>query len=82
MDYRELNDATCKNHFPLLSINQMLDRLLRHTYYYFLDGYSAYNQIAIALSDQEKTTFTRPYGYLLSGECHSNYAISQQLSRM
>ena len=29
--------------------------------YLFLDGYSGYNQIAIALEDQEKTTFTFPY---------------------
>nr|XP_009802268.1 PREDICTED: uncharacterized protein LOC104247843 [Nicotiana sylvestris] len=31
-------------------------------YYCFLDGYSGYNQVAIALEDQEKTTFTCPYG--------------------
>ena len=31
-------------------------------YYCFLDGYSGYFQIAIALEDQEKTTFTCPLG--------------------
>ena len=40
----------------------MLDRLAGHPHYYFLDGYSGYNQIAIALEDHEKTTFTCPYG--------------------
>ena len=40
----------------------MLDRLTGHEYYCFLDGYSDYNQIAIAPEDQEKTTFTCPYG--------------------
>ena len=40
----------------------MLDRLAGHEYYCFLDGYSGYNQISIALEDQEKTTFTCPYG--------------------
>ena len=40
----------------------MLDQLARHEYYCFLDGYFGYNQIAIALEDQEKTTFTCPYG--------------------
>ena len=40
----------------------MLDRLAEHEYYCFLDGCSGYNQIAIALEDQEKTTFTCPYG--------------------
>ena len=39
----------------------MLDKLIGKEYYYFLDGYSSYNQIAIALEDQEKT-FTCPYG--------------------
>ena len=40
----------------------MLDRLAGQPHYYFLDGYSRYNQIAIAPEDQEKTTFTCPYG--------------------
>ena len=40
----------------------MLDRLAGHPHYIFLDGYSGYNQIAIALEDQDKTTFTCPYG--------------------
>ena len=40
----------------------MLERLVGHAYYYFLDGYSSYNQILIAPEDQEKTTFTCPFG--------------------
>ena len=40
----------------------MLERLAGHAYYCFLDGYSGYNQIVIAPEDQEKTTFTCPYG--------------------
>ena len=40
----------------------MLERLAGHSYYCFLDGYSGYNQIPIAPEDQEKTTFTCPYG--------------------
>ncbi|KAA3470427.1 Retrovirus-related Pol polyprotein from transposon 17.6 [Gossypium australe] len=42
--------------------NQMLDRLAGKAFYCFLDGYSGYNQIAIAPTDQENTTFTCPYG--------------------
>ena len=38
------------------------ERLAGHSYYCFLDGYSGYNQIAIAQEDQEKTTFTCPFG--------------------
>ena len=61
IDYRRLNIATRKDHFPLPFIDQMLERLAGHDYYCFLDGYSGYNQIAVALEDQEKTTFTCPY---------------------
>ena len=60
IDYRKLNTATRKDHYPLPFIDQMLDRLVGHPHYCFLDGYSSYNQIAIALEDKEKTTFTCP----------------------
>ncbi|GJW50126.1 reverse transcriptase domain-containing protein [Tanacetum coccineum] len=40
----------------------MLERLARNEYYYFLDGFSGYFQISIDPHDQEKTTFTCPYG--------------------
>ena len=62
IDYRKLNTATRKDHFPLPFIDYMLDRLAGHPHFCFLDGYSGYNQIAIAPEDQEKTTFTCPYG--------------------
>ena len=48
IDCRKLNTATKKVHYPLPFIDQMLDRLARHSHYCFLDGYSGYNQIAIA----------------------------------
>nr|GEY98396.1 reverse transcriptase domain-containing protein [Tanacetum cinerariifolium] len=57
-----LNEATCKDHFPLPFMDQMLEGLARNEYYYFLDGFSGYFQIPIDLKDQEKTTFTCPYG--------------------
>ena len=60
--YKKLNTATKKDHYPLPFIDQMLDRLAGHSHFYFLDGYYGYNQIAIASEDQEKTTFTCPYG--------------------
>ena len=62
IDYKKLNTATIKDHYPLPFIDQMLDMLVGHSNYYFLDGYSGYNQIEIAPEDQEKTTFTCPYG--------------------
>ncbi|XP_061343797.1 uncharacterized protein LOC133289810 [Gastrolobium bilobum] len=57
-----LNAATKKAHFPLPFVDQMVERLVGHTYYYFLDGYIGYNQISVALEDQEKTVFTCPFG--------------------
>ncbi|KAK1417158.1 hypothetical protein QVD17_26281 [Tagetes erecta] len=62
IDYRKLNDATRKDHFPLPFIDQMLERLSGKQFYCFLDGFSGYFQIPIAPEDQEKTTFTCPYG--------------------
>ena len=62
IDYRKLNSATKIDHFPLPFIDQILDRLERSSYFYFLDGYSGYNQIAIHPDNQEKTTFTCPFG--------------------
>ena len=48
IDYMKLNTATINDHYHLPFIDQMLDRLARHSHYYFLDVYSGYNQIAIA----------------------------------
>ena len=53
---------TRKNYFLLLIIDQILEHLAGHAYYSFLDGYSGYNQIPIAREDQEKMTFTCPFG--------------------
>ena len=62
IDYRKLNAGTRKDHFPLPFVDQMLERVAGHEFYCFLDGYSGYNQIDIDLEDQEKTTFTCPFG--------------------
>nr|GFC17808.1 reverse transcriptase domain-containing protein [Tanacetum cinerariifolium] len=43
-------------------MDQMLKRLAGNEYYCFLDGFSGYFQIPIDPRDQEKTTFTCPYG--------------------
>jgi hypothetical protein len=61
IDYRKLNTATRKDHFPLPLIDQMVERLAGHEYYCFLDGYSGYNQVPVEPEDQEKTTFTCPF---------------------
>nr|GEY30255.1 reverse transcriptase domain-containing protein [Tanacetum cinerariifolium] len=50
IDYRKLNEATRKDHFPLPFMDQMLERLPGNEYYYFLDGFSSYFQIPINLN--------------------------------
>ena len=62
VDYRELNKATQKDHFPLPFIDQVLDTLSWNNFFSFLDGFSGYNQIQISPEDQDKTTFTCPWG--------------------
>ncbi|GKA97370.1 reverse transcriptase domain-containing protein, partial [Tanacetum coccineum] len=55
IDYHKLNDATRKDYFPLPFMDQMLERLARNEYYFFLDGFSRYFQIPIDPQDQDKT---------------------------
>ncbi|GKA13424.1 hypothetical protein Tco_0693070 [Tanacetum coccineum] len=82
IDYRKLNEATRKDHFPLPFMDQMLERLAGNEYYCFLDGFSGYIQIPIDPKDQEKTTFTCPYGMFAYRECLiSAYAMHQARSR-
>ena len=62
IDYRKLNKSTRKYHYPLPFIDQMLERLSKHTYFCFFDGYSGFSQIPVSQPDQENTTFTCPFG--------------------
>jgi hypothetical protein len=62
IDYRKLNKATKKDHFPRPFIDEMLERLANHAYFCFLDAYLGFMQIPIHPDDQNKTTFTCPYG--------------------
>jgi hypothetical protein len=43
IDYRKLNKATKKDHFPLPFIDEMLEQLVNHSFFCFLDGYSGYH---------------------------------------
>nr|GEZ15289.1 reverse transcriptase domain-containing protein [Tanacetum cinerariifolium] len=48
--------------YPISDSPWMLERLAGNEFYYFLDGFSGYFQIPIDPKEQEKTTFTCPYG--------------------
>ena len=62
IDYRALNKQMLKDHFPLPFINIILDEVVGHKLYTFMDGYSGYNQISIAPEDHHKTAFITPWG--------------------
>jgi len=62
IDYRKLNQATRKDHFPLTLTYQVVERLARKPFYCILDGFSSYMQIHIALKYQHKITFKCPFG--------------------
>ena len=77
IDYQKLNKATRKDHFPLPFLDQMLDRLARHKYYYFLDGHSSYNQITISWRTKRKQHSRARMVRFLLGECPLGYVRHQ-----
>lgn len=59
VDYRDLNKASPKDDFPLPHIDVLVDSTARHALFFFMDGFSGYNQIHMALEDRAQTS---PYG--------------------
>jgi hypothetical protein len=62
INFRKVNKVTKKDHYPLPFIDQRLERLSKKNHFHFLDGYSGFSQIAFKKQDQQKNTFTCPYG--------------------
>ncbi|RDY00951.1 Retrovirus-related Pol polyprotein, partial [Mucuna pruriens] len=58
----DLNRASPKDNFPLPHIDVLVDNTAQHSCYYFMEGFSGYNQIRMALEDKEKTTFITTWG--------------------
>ena len=75
IDLRKLNKATRKYHYPLPFIDQMLERLSKHTQFCFLDGYSGFSKIPMSKEDQEKTTLLALSVLLLIDVCLLVYAM-------
>jgi hypothetical protein len=62
IDFRALNKQIQKDHFPLLFISTILEKVASHELYTLMDGYSGYNQINVVFRDRHKTAFTTPWG--------------------
>ncbi|GJX17210.1 reverse transcriptase domain-containing protein [Tanacetum coccineum] len=82
IDYRKLNEATRKDHFPLPFMDQMLERLAGNEYYCFLDGFSGYFQIPIDPISRKRQHLLCPYGTCLSphalGLCNASNSTFQR----
>ena len=57
VDYRDLNRASPNDNFPLPHIDTLVDNTAKHSLFFFMDGFSSYNQIRMAPKDMENTTF-------------------------
>ena len=53
VDYRDLNRASLKDNFPLPYIDTLVDTMSKHSLFFFMDGFSGYNQIRMAPEDME-----------------------------
>ena len=62
VDYKPLNAATKRDHFPLPFQDEIFNEVASHERYTVCNGYSGYFQIRIAEEDQHKTTFITPWG--------------------
>ena len=57
VDYRDLSRVSPKDNFPLPHIDTLVDNTAKHFLFSFMDRFSGYNHIRMALEDMEKTTF-------------------------
>ena len=62
VDYRQVNDATIKDNYPVPYIEHLLERVAGAEAYSFIDGFSGYNQISVVPEDQHKTSFPTEFG--------------------
>ena len=52
-----MNKAYPKDKFPLSNIDLLIDSAAGNSMFSFMDGYSGYNQIRMAVKNAEKTAF-------------------------
>src|SRR3954465_116431 len=67
IDYTDLNKTCPTDPFALPRIDQIIDPMAGCERLSFLDVYSGYHQIKMAVKDQEKTAFINPFGAFYYG---------------
>ncbi|GKA84113.1 reverse transcriptase domain-containing protein [Tanacetum coccineum] len=78
IDYHKLNEATRKDHFPLPFMDQMLERLARNEYYYFLDGFSELKKVLTEAPILIAPNWDQPFELMYDA---SDYAIGAVLGQ-
>jgi hypothetical protein len=62
IDYTSLNKACPKDEYPLPRICQIVDSTTLCVLLSFLDAYSGYHRISLAIDDEEKIAFIMLFG--------------------
>ena len=75
IDFRKLNKATKKDHYPLPFIDQMLERLSKNTHFCYLDGYSGFSQIHVKNKTKRKSPLLVPMVLMLIDACLLVYVM-------
>ena len=76
IDFTDLNKACPKDPFPLPRIDQIVDSTAGCDLLCFLDAFSGYHQIKMAVEDEEKTAFITPEG------CYCYTCIDRKSTRL
>src|SRR6185503_11177243 len=75
INYWMLNKATQKDHFPLPFIDEMLERLAKHSYFCYLDGYSSIIKFQSILMTRVRLPSPSPMEHSLIGKCRLVFAM-------
>ena len=62
IDFRNLNQASLKENYPIIAIEKILQSVSGFAMLSLLDGFSRYNHVLVSKEDCLKTTFQTKWG--------------------